>query len=93
MDLQQLPGGHHGQGLLTAPGAVSYTHLDVYKRQDNDGAVRHIALTGIGEADGAEGYVLKVEAGGSHCLTALVTYAGGVYVEKGGAFALWANWK
>ena len=60
---------------------------------DNDGAVRHIALTGIGEADGAEGYVFEVEAGGSHCLTALVTYDGGVYVEKGGAFALSANWK
>ena len=55
--------------------------------------MRHIALTGIGEADGAEGYVFEVEAGGSHCLTALVTYAGGVYVEKGGAFALCANWK
>lgn len=84
--------GDAGENISGAEAAqIVYAYL--VAGTDNDGAVRHIALTGIGEADGAEGYVLKVEAGGSHCLTALVTYAGGVYVEKGGAFALWANWK
>ena len=60
---------------------------------DNDGAVRNIALTDIGEADGSEGYVFEVEAGGSHCLTALVTYDGGVYAERDGAWALSAQWR
>ena len=84
--------GDAGENISGADAAqIVYAYL--VAGTDNDGAVRHIALTGIGEADGAEGYVFEVEAGGSHCLTALVTYAGGVYVEKGGAFALSANWK
>ena len=30
-----LQGGHHGQGLVGGVRPVSYTHLDVYKRQVN----------------------------------------------------------
>ena len=77
--------------VLTGGGTAGHVtpNLALIPRLLEDGWEVHY----IGEADGAEGYVLKVEAGGSHCLTALVTYAGGVYVEKGGAFALSANWK
>ena len=78
---------------ISGPDAAQVVYAHLLAGTDSDGAVRTITLTNIGEADGAEGYVFEVEAGGSHCLTALVTYDGGVYVEKDGVWALEAHWK